>query len=84
MFEVTLIREPKSLIDVQEIVTALLTGNTGHTPLLITCKAAELSVTAEEELPWTLDGEYGGRHVTAEIENVNRIMNMIISRENDG
>lgn len=60
-FEVTLIQMPKSPLELNEII-ASLTNLIDNTDLIYTFKTDRLKVESEEEIAWTLDGEYGGKH----------------------
>ena len=81
-FEVMLIKKPKSLIGLQEIITALLLENfdTNH---MYTCKAKEITLESKEEIPWTLDGEYGGQHEEVHIINKKQALEIMIEREDE-
>lgn len=68
VFEVTLIRTPKNPIELQEIIGALLLQEMDN-KLIYSFKAEKVEFEAEQEIPWTLDGEYGGDHKTVEIIN---------------
>lgn len=65
-FEVTLIQMPKNPLELNEII-ASLTNLIDNTDLIYTFKTDSLKVEAEEEIAWTLDGEYGGKHKDAAI-----------------
>lgn len=69
LFEVLLVRKPKSLAELQSIVTALLQQKTTGDGAVIALHTSHLQVISQEPLPWTLDGEYGGAPTVAEIEN---------------
>ena len=43
-------------------------------------KTASLRVESEEEIPWTLDGEFGGRHQNVEIVNKKEALQIWIPR----
>ncbi len=77
LFEVTLIREPKGLADLQATAAALIAGNT-DSPMLEVFKADEIEIEAEEPLSWTLDGEYGGSPKKALIRNLHKSLKMTI------
>ena len=77
IFEVTLIKMPKSLISLQEIITALLV-NQFDTKYMYSFKTKKISFESEEEIAWTLDGEYGGDHKVVEIENLQKAVTIII------
>lgn len=66
LFEMLLIRMPRTLIDLTNTVNELLRGelNTEHSYYARVSKAR---FSAEEEVPWTLDGEFGGMHQEAEV-----------------
>ena len=76
-FEVTLITKPKNPIELQEIFTALLIEdfNTRH---MYTFKTKHITFESEGEIPWTLDGEFGGRHEKLRICNINKALQIMI------
>lgn len=59
LLEVTLIRTPKDLLDLGEI-SAFLLGQISYTEMVLTFKTNNLIIETEENIHWTLDGEYGG------------------------
>ncbi|HOO27890.1 MAG TPA: YegS/Rv2252/BmrU family lipid kinase [Lachnospiraceae bacterium] len=59
LFEVTLIRRPKNALELQAILTSLVTEETDET-YMHTFKTASVTMFSEEKIPWTLDGEFGG------------------------
>lgn len=81
-FEVMLIKKPKTLIGLQEIITALLieSFDTKH---MYTFKAKEITLESNEEIPWTLDGEYGGQHEEVHIINKKQALEIMIEREEE-
>ncbi len=81
-FEVMLIKKPKSLIGLQEIITALLIENF-DTKHMYTFKAREIKLESKEEIPWTLDGEFGGQHEEVRIINKKQALEIMIEREEE-
>ena len=79
MFEVMLIRDPKNLMDLQQIVGAILTRNF-DTQLIDIYKTSEISFESPEPLPWTLDGEYGGDDRTVTITNRKEGVRIMLDR----
>lgn len=71
-FEVILIKMPKSIVDLHGIITSLLGEKMDENSHIIYCKTQKLKVTSDEELAWTLDGEYGGVQKEIEIVNLQR------------
>ncbi len=76
-FEVTLIKKPKNLIELQEIITSLLIESF-DTKYMYTLKAKKITFEAQEEIPWTLDGEFGGQHDNVVIRNQQKALQIMI------
>lgn len=68
VFEVTLIRMPKNPIELQEILGAILRQEMDN-KLIYTRKAGSVRFESAEEIPWTLDGEFGGEHREVTVRN---------------
>lgn len=77
LFEVTLIRNPKNPLQLQEIMTALVMAE-DNTDMIYSFKSKKLMIETEEEVPWTLDGEFGGDHTYVEIENRHKALNLYL------
>ena len=73
LFEVTLIKTPKNPIALQEIIAALLIEQV-DTKHMYTFKTKKITFDSVEEIPWTLDGEFGGEQDYVEIENDQKAM----------
>lgn len=77
VFEVTLIKTPKNPIELNEIIAALLIEQI-DTKYMYTFKTAKVTFESEDEIPWTLDGEYGGDHSEVVIENLNKALEIMV------
>lgn len=77
LFEVTLIKTPKNPIALQEIIAALLIEQV-DTKHMYTFKTKKITFDSVEEIPWTLDGEFGGEQDYVEIENVQKAMEIML------
>ena len=77
LFEVTLIKTPKNPIELQEIITALMTKQM-DSPFMYTFKSGHITFQSMEEIPWTLDGKYGGEHEEVVIENLNKQLKIMV------
>ena len=79
-FEVTLIRTPKNPLALQEIIGALLSNqiNTKH---IYSFKTGEIHFESVEEIPWTLDGEFGGEHDSVCIKNAKQALKIVVPEE---
>lgn len=76
-FEVTLIKTPKNPLALQEIIAALLIEQI-DTKHMYTFKASSLKLESLEEIPWTLDGEFGGEHDEVIIENQRQKLRIMV------
>lgn len=80
LFEVTLIHKPKNIIELNQII-ASLTNLKDTTDLIDSFRADEVKFYAKENIPWTLDGEYGGDHKEVEIKNRCRAVDIMIDKK---
>ena len=76
-FAVTLVRNPRNILEMQEIVGSLLMGNY-DTALIDYFKTDHIELECPVELQWTFDGEYGGTYKNVEIENRARSQMIIL------
>lgn len=85
LFEVTLIKAPKNPLELNSILTALVIQDIS-TECMYTFKTNRITFESLEEEPiaWTLDGEYGGDHMIAEVENRKQIMKIIVPSSEEG
>ena len=81
-FEVTLIKKPKNPKELQEIITAMLVSKY-DTDYMFTFKASELVIESETEIPWTIDGEFGGQHSKVLIRNKKHALKIMVENEGD-
>jgi len=68
LFEVTLIKTPKNPLELNEIITSLVSRD-DKTELIDSFKTAKLTIASCQIIPWTLDGEFGGEHKEVTITN---------------
>ena len=83
VFEVTLIKMPKNPIELQEIITALMMEQT-DSKHMYSFKSGHLTFESLEEIPWTLDGEFGGDHDVVEIRNLQKRLEIMVPRKHIG
>lgn len=79
-FEVTFIKMPTNPIELNTIMTALVNRNI-NTDLMYCFKASSLKITSQEEIAWTLDGEFGGKHSTVDIRNYKQALQIRVPDE---
>ena len=79
-FEVMLIRKPPNVIQLNKILTQLLDINMDIDEEYVSYfRAGKLRFISNEEIPWTLDGEYGGASCDTEIGICNRAITFWVS-----
>lgn len=65
IFELTMVRRPQSLSDVNKIIFGLT--NREENDMLIFRQGSDFKVETDKKVAWSLDGEYGGSTTFAEI-----------------
>lgn len=77
LFEVTFIRHPKNPIELNEIL-ACLGKLIDDSDLIYSFKTDQVKVISKENVPWTLDGEFGGEHQEVEIRSLRQRIPILI------
>lgn len=81
VFEVMLIKRPKNILELNEIIASLV--GTSETKMIQTFKTSSLSIKCEEDISWTLDGEFGGQHRNVEIKNLKNIVEIMLHKNEE-
>lgn len=68
VFEVTFVRNPQNPAELQELLAAIVLKEI-NSKYMDSFRTAHLEVEADTEIPWTLDGEFGGECRLAVIQN---------------
>lgn len=76
-FEVTLIRKPANIVELNSIL-ASLTNLIDDTDLIYSFKSDCITFRSEEEISWTLDGEFGGSHRDATVRNIQQALEIMV------
>ena len=77
LFEVTLIKVPKTPMELNSILAAIAIADI-DTKYMFNFKSGKLVFESEEEVAWTLDGEYGGKHTRVVLLNDKEAMDIIV------
>ena len=80
IFEVNLIKEIKNGMELPQLINAVATGNYGDSDRIVSFQSGHISITSDEEIAWTLDGENGGKHDRVEILNVPRAIDIRVAK----
>lgn len=75
-YELLLVRNPKNPLEIQALATALLTQNYSHEGIVYR-HVSHLEITTDEDMPWTLDGEYAPSEPHVVIDNLPRAMTLM-------
>ncbi len=81
VFEVLLLRQPKTAKDWQDILTALTTQKMVEGGAVTGFSASRVTFTCRQPVSWTLDGEFGGERTVTAIENLPRAFMLACGRE---
>lgn len=79
VFELILVRKPKSIIELNECVIALRNKTYNDCNMIDFCSTKKVVVETTENVDWTLDGEFYGGKEKIEIENIHDAINLIVN-----
>lgn len=80
VFEVTLIKTPKNPIELNELLGALVLRQI-NPDRMYSFKSGNIRFECEEEIPWTLDGEFGGAHADVTVRNKKQSLEIMVNKE---
>ena len=81
LYEVLLVYPVDNTMELQWLINDLLTHNTESTRFLY-FRTSHITFDSDEEISWTLDGEFGGSETHAEIKNYARAIRFVTGGEN--
>lgn len=76
-FEVTLIRMPKNIVELNAIL-ASLTNLIDDTDLIYSFKSDCITFLSDQEVAWTLDGEFGGSVSEVTVHNMQKALEIMV------
>lgn len=76
-FEAAFVRKPNQLQDLPKLIAQLVSGEDDGEQIII-LQTKTITITAKEPIHWTLDGEDGGFHQVVRIENLYRVVEIIV------
>lgn len=79
LFEVTLIKRPNNLIELNRTLAALVSDKI-DAECMYSFKTSSITFESEEAVAWTLDGEFGGNHTKVELANKQEAVDIIIKK----
>ncbi|MDO5047523.1 MAG: diacylglycerol kinase family lipid kinase [Anaerococcus sp.] len=75
IFELTMVKKPKNLSDINKIVSALSTRS--ENDMVILRQGKNFKVKSQKPISWSLDGEYGGESQESSIEIIKKRIKII-------
>ena len=79
-FEVTLIKTPKNPLELNDLLGAIMLRQI-NPERMYSFKSGCIKFESLEEIPWTLDGEYGGSHEEVIVRNNRQALQIMVSQE---
>lgn len=77
LFEVVLVRTPKTLAVLNEMALSLWGETPEDNQYILHRKTSKIILRSEEKISWTLDGEFGGEEEVVRIENRKKLLSII-------
>ncbi len=79
LFEITLVRRPTSLPELQKIINVLLSVEPvdNNLDFLTVLHSSFVKITADKEIPWTIDGQNAGTHREVDISVSHKSINIV-------
>lgn len=77
VFEVVLLQQPKKPLEWQQVFNEFIQPQK-DSKYLLRLKASHIQIQCDEAMPWTLDGEFGGKHNTVEIRNEFHALSILV------
>ena len=77
LFEMLVFRRPTNLIELQSIMTGLMKGEESRDGYSV-IKSSRFEFTSDDNIKWTIDGEYGGNPSHAVIEVLRSAVTFIV------
>lgn len=79
-FEVLLVKRPVTYVEVDNTVSSLVVPKF-DAQCIQYLKTSHLTISSEDKISWTLDGEFGGEHTEVVIKNLHKALPIIVKRE---
>lgn len=80
LFEVMLVRTPKTPVDWQDVITSILMQDE-KSRNVVRFKTSRLTVSSDEPVAWTRDGENGGEHTFVELTDLQQELEIMSRSE---
>ncbi|MCI7766894.1 MAG: YegS/Rv2252/BmrU family lipid kinase [Oscillospiraceae bacterium] len=79
LFEGLFIKKPATIIELNQILAALI-KHEFDSPFIYYFKSSEFHLTAHDDIPWTLDGEYGGNCPDISLCSLHNVLKIMVDK----
>ena len=79
-FEVILVKECKNIFKILELTLKVITGNLNDKNIYY-FKTSNISIQADDDIEWSLDGEYGGKLKNVKIQNLQKYITYLLPKK---
>ena len=84
LYEVTLIKTPRNPLDLQMIIHSLLNLDVDiDTRYIKTFRTSEIKFSCEEEISWTIDGEFGGTYKNVSVKSNHKAIDFLTDNKDE-
>ena len=78
VFEVTLIKTPQNILELNEIIQAVIAGKSENNKYFYQFRSKAVKFIADDPVAWTLDGEFGGYHEVVNVKNDKQALSLLV------
>lgn len=78
VFEVTLIKTPQNILELNEIIQAVIAGKSENNKYFYQFRSKAVKFIADDPVAWTLDGEFGGYHEVVDVKNDKQALSLLV------
>ncbi len=78
VFEVTLIKTPQNILELNEIIQAVIAGKSENNKYFYQFRSKAVKFISSDPVAWTLDGEFGGYHEVVDVKNDKQALSLLV------
>ena len=78
VFEVTLIKTPQNILELNEIIQAVIACKSENNKYFYQFRSKAVKFISDDPVAWTLDGEFGGYHEVVDVKNDKQALSLLV------
>ena len=78
VFEVTLIKTPQNILELNEIIQAVIAGKSENNKYFYQFRSKAVKFISGDPVAWMLDGEFGGYHEVVDVKNDKQALSLLV------